>query len=302
MTGVEIMKKYFHGEGKNGPYFEGWYFKCQTKDGRAIGLIPAFHIDSANRPCASLQVIGESGSWWLEYPKEEFAASAGQLHIQVGANVFSETGISLQAEQRGICLRGRLDFGPFLALKSDIMGPFRFLPNMECSHGVISMAHALQGHLTLNGVDLDFSGGTGYIETDRGRAFPKAYLWTQCAWPCGSLMLSVAAIPLMGSCFTGCICAIVHNGEEYRLATYRGVRIEKWSDSGAVIRQGKYRLEVAVLDKQPLPLLAPVNGIMARTIHESLCAEIRCRFWVGETLVLDRTDPNGSFEYSRLPG
>ena len=62
------------------------------------------------------------------------------------------------------------------------MGPFRFLPGMECSHGVISMGHALEGTLTLNGAVLDFAGGTGYVETDRGRSFPSAYLWTQCAW------------------------------------------------------------------------------------------------------------------------
>lgn len=68
----------------------------------------------------------------------------------------------------------------FTPLRSDIMGPFRFLPGMECSHGVISMGHSLEGKLDLNGKRIDFSGGTGYVETDRGRSFPSAYLWTQC--------------------------------------------------------------------------------------------------------------------------
>ena len=84
------------------------------------------------------------------------------------------------------------------------------------------------------------------METDRGRSFPSAYLWTQCAWRearCSSLMLSIADIPLAGVSFTGCICAVLYNGREYRLATYRGARVERWSADGAQIRQGIYRLE-----------------------------------------------------------
>lgn len=292
------LNKYFNGRGKTGPFFEGWYFKCQTKAGKAIALIPAFHITSGNQKSASLQVIADSGAWWLEYPAETFSASRAQFRIQIGPAAFSEAGISLEVEQPGITLHGRLSFGSFLPLKSDIMGPFRFLPNMECSHGVISMTHSLQGMLTLNTEILDFTGGTGYIETDRGRAFPSAYLWAQCSWPCGSLMLSVAMIPLAGVRFTGCICALIYDGKEYRMATYRGVKVERWSGDGALIRQGKYRLEVALLEEQPQPLRAPVNGAMGRTIHESLCAKLRCRFWNGDTLLLDRTDCTGSFEYS----
>lgn len=292
------MSRYFHGQKKSGPYFEGWYFKCQTKAGRSIALIPAFHRDAGNRQSASLQVIADNGSWWLEYPPEAFSASQTQLEIRIGPAAFSEAGISLKIDQPELSLHGRLDFGAFLPLKSDIMGPFRFLPNMECAHGVISMRHSLQGTLTLNGEPLDFNGGTGYLETDRGRGFPSAYLWAQCAWPHGSLMLSVAAIPVAGLRFTGCICALILNGKEYRLATYRGVSVERWSGGGALLRQGKYRLEVELLEEQPQPLRAPVNGAMGRTIHESLCAKLRCRFWSRDTLLLDRTEGTGSLEYS----
>lgn len=294
------MKRYFHGKGKNGPYFEGWYFKCRTKDGKSLALIPAFHADSKNRCSASLQVIADSGTWWIEYPAEQFFAAEPDFYIQVGANIFSEAGLSINIDQPGISLHGKLEFGPFQSLKSDIMGPFRFLSHMECAHGVISMSQTLQGELTLNGAVYDFDGGTGYIETDRGRAFPSTYLWAQGSFPCGDLMLSVATIPLAGICFTGCICSLIHNGREYRLATYRGVKVERWSDHGALLRQGKYRLEIQVPDQQPQPLRAPADGEMGRTIHESLCAKLRCRFWKGDTLLLNQTDLGGSFEYAKL--
>ena len=40
---------------------------------------------------------------------------------------------------------------------------------------------------------------------------------------------------------------------------------------------------------------------MERTIHESLCAEMRYRLWHGKDLVFQHTDVNASFEYSRSP-
>ena len=111
-------------------------------------------------------------------------------------------------------------------------------------------------------------------------------------------MLAIATIPLPVGGFTGCICSILHRGREYRLATYRGTRIETWSSADAVIRQGKYRLEVELLSERRQPLRAPVEGRMERTIHESLCAEVRYRFWHGDNLLFQHTDSNASFEYS----
>ena len=163
------------------------------------------------------------------------------------------------------------------------------------------MGHSLKGTLELNGEQIDFSNGLGYIETDRGRSFPSAYLWTQCVWggpERGSLMLAIATIPLPVGSFTGCICSIFYRGQEYRLATYRGARIETWSSSGTVIRQGKYRLEVELLNERRQALHAPAEGRMERTVHESLCAKVCYRFWHGKDLLLQHTAENASFEYS----
>ena len=293
--------KVFHGEKQSGPYFEGWYLKHQSKNGEMLALIPAFHVDSIGRRSASLQVICDSGSWWLEYPETQFQASPNQFQVRLGQSYFGAQGIEVDINQNGIFLQGTLKYGPFTALKSDIMGPFRWFAGMQCSHGVISMGHSLEGSLCLNGDVLGFSGGTGYLETDRGRSFPDAYLWTQCGWNRvgdDGLMLAAATIPLPVGGFTGCICAILHHGREYRLATYRGAKIEAWSSSGASIRQGKYRLEVRILEKHGQPLRAPVNGGMERTIHESLRAEVNYCFWRGRELLFRHTDPCASFEYA----
>lgn len=295
----DFVKAYFHGENKSGPYFEGWYFKCQNQEGHSLALIPAFHVREDGQKSASIQVITEDDTWWLEYSASLFTAASDSLCIQIGGNIFSEDGLLLDIEQEGLSLHGRVSFGPFHSLKSDIMGPFRWLSNMECAHSVISMGHSLQGRLELNGRILELSGGMGYIEADRGRSFPSAYLWTQCMWEGCSLMLSIAAIPFGKLHFTGCICAIVLNGQEYRTATYRGVRIQRWSSKGAVLVQGKYRLEMQLLNQKAQPLRAPCDGDMNRTIHESLCAKVRYRFWRDGELLIDHTDTHAGFEYAK---
>ena len=293
--------QYYHGASRNNSYFEGWYLKYQTKKGDGIALIPAIHIDGTGQRKISLQIITDNASWWLEFPETEFHAAQNRFHVRIGKNIFSQEETRLHVECKGISLHGVLRHGPFTPLGSDIMGPFRFFPGMECAHGVISMGHLLHGTLNLNGEEMDFSDGIGYIETDRGRSFPNRYLWTQCLWrepQRSSLMLSVATIPLPAGRFTGCICAVLHNGREYRLATYRGARIEQWSDAGAVIRQGNHRLSVQLLEQRSHPLRAPVDGVMGRTVHESLRAKARYCFWRGDELLFEHTDDCASFEYA----
>lgn len=293
------MKQFFHGEDKTGPYFEGWYFKCQTKDGYSLALIPAMHISGDGMKSASIQVVMEDDAQWVEYPSSSFVVSRDSADIRIGENLFFETGLLVNMESKGFSLHGEVMFGPFHSLKSDIMGPFRWLANMECTHCVISMGHSLHGKLELNGRILDLDGGTGYIESDRGRSFPNAYLWTQCIWENCSLMLSVATIPLRKFHFTGCICAIVLNGAEYRIATYRGAKIVNWSDRGALIIQGKYKIEIELLEQCTQMLRAPSDGIMDRIIHESLCAKVRFRFWREGELLFDHMDTHAGFEYSK---
>ena len=48
-----MKEKYFHGTGKKGPYFEGWYLKHQNK-GKTIAFIPAVHADKEGNWTASI--------------------------------------------------------------------------------------------------------------------------------------------------------------------------------------------------------------------------------------------------------
>ena len=54
-----------------------------------------------------------------------------------------------------------------------VMGPFSFVPFMECYHGVVNIDHKISGSLMINNEEIDFTDGYGYIEKDWGKSFPN---------------------------------------------------------------------------------------------------------------------------------
>lgn len=196
-------------------------------------------------------------------------------------------------------IHGMVKYGPFLSLRSPIMGPFHFLP-MQCSHEILSMRHSLSGKFMVEDTLMDFSGGTGYIEGDYGRSFPKNYLWLQCnAFKENlSIMVSIAHIPIFGFTFTGCICAITYKGREYRLATYKGVHIRLATEEKIILTQGHYTLCILLKPAKTLPLYSPQNGQMTGTIHESICTKADFTFRYKGSLIFHAKSNRCSYEYN----
>ena len=297
--------KNFHGSRGSGPFFEGWYLKHQG-GGRTIAFIPSFHRDDRGKTFASLQVITGEGSWQKRYPGESFWAHRRAFQVLMGQEFYcSAKGLQANLDLPGLRVEGRLEYGPFTPLESDIMGPFRFVPCLQCNHGVLSLAHTLSGVLTVNGEDWDLEGGTGYLEKDWGNSFPSAYLWTQCGWTHRglpwSVMISAATIPLGPGGFDGCICALLLGGKQVRIATYLGAKILGWNSRGVLLRQGSLTLEARYLGggRGGQDLSAPDRGAMSRVIRESASCPVRYRLWQGSRLVMDALRENASFEAGR---
>lgn len=191
---------------------------------------------------------------------------------------------------------GALRFGSPARLRYDIMGLFRFVPFLECRHRVFRMSHPVDGKVTLNGREYDFSGGEGYIEGDRGVSFPKWYGWTQCGFPGGALMLSVAEIPFGPLRFTGTIGVVMLRGREYRLATYLGARVARVTKEEICVEQGNLRLTAKLREPPSCGLLVPKNGEMTRIIRENVACRAHYQFLKdGETILSFETDA-ASFE------
>ena len=273
-------------------YFCGWYMKSQNASGM-LALIPAWHVSGGEKSC-SLQLITEEGAWKLLFPYDRFQKSKNGLFID--GNWFGRDGVRLDIRTDDVEIVGQLRFGPLTPIRYDIMGPFRYVPYLQCRHSVFSMAHTVNGHLRINGICYEFTDGLGYMEGDRGRSFPREYLWTQCHFRDGSLMLSVAEIPFPGFCFTGVIGLIHYQGREYRLATYLGAKVLAIGNGEVTVVQGRRELTVKLLKKGGYPLAAPEKGSMCRTIHESASCKAQYCFREGEKTVFSFTSDQASFE------
>lgn len=273
--------------------FYGWYLKCQS-DTQTLAVIPAIHNARNKRTC-SIQVITDNDAWTVTFPADLFKRKGRNIFI--GENRFGEKGIHLAIHTSQLTIRGKLNFGQLFPLKYDIMGPFALVPFMECRHSVWSMRHSVTGDVCINGQRYSFQNAWGYWEGDRGRSFPKQYIWTQCCFRGGALMLSVADIPMAGIHFTGVIGTILWQGKEYRIATYLGARAVQIQNRMVRVIQGSMELDVRLLEASEHPLKAPVKGNMVRTIHESTSCRAFYQFRKnGYTLFAFETD-RASFEF-----
>lgn len=274
-------------------FFCGWYFRCQS-DHQTLAIIPSVHKTGKSSFC-TIQLITDTGAFHAQFPYSHFQKEGDQ--ISVGNNRFGADGIALDIQTSDLRVSGSVRFGAFTPIAYDIMGPFRYIPFLQCRHSVYSMHHTVDGEISINGFPYAFQNSLGYIEGDRGHSFPREYVWTQCSFPKGALMLSIADIPFGAFHFTGVIGIVLLRGKEYRLATYLGARAVKITAEEIIVRQGKYTLRIKPQGPMGLPLQAPVAGAMSRTIHEHPACRMYYRFDDSGIPLLELQAGNAAFEY-----
>lgn len=135
--------------------FCGWYFKCQSPE-HTLAVIPAFHSGGG-----SIQLITDTGAWHAGFPASRLSRK-GHL-ISLGENCFDTSGFTLRLDTPEISAFGAVHFGDLLPLRYDIMGPFRYVPFMECRHSVLSMYHRVTGEVRINGECYRLQNGQGFL-------------------------------------------------------------------------------------------------------------------------------------------
>jgi len=284
---------WYHGQRKQPPFFEGWYFKLiDASEQHRYAVIPGIFLShDPKKHHAFVQVLdGLTGaSAYFTYPPEQFRAAENDFDVKIGPNRFRRDVIRLQLEGDSLALKGELSFEntvpyPVTWTAPGIMGPFGWLTFMECYHGVVSLDHRIEGALTLDGKSLDFSGGRGYIEKDWGESFPSAWIWSQSnhfeqSGTC--LTASIAVIPFKVLKFPGYIVSLWHEKQLYCFATYTGAKLEKLNVSDTtvewILRTRQHRLEMVATRAQGGLLHEPNRQEMHRRVEETLRATIDVR-------------------------
>ena len=273
--------------------FCGWYFRCQS-DHQTLAVIPSIHKTRELCFCI-IQLITDTGAFHVQFPYSDYRMIGNQ--IMIGKNCFRKDGITLDIQTPALHASGSVRFGPFTEIQYDIMGPFQYVPFMQCRHSIFSMRHTVDGEIWVNGTPYAFQNAIGYLEGDRGYSFPRESIWTQCSFQDGALMLSIADIPFGAFRFTGVLGVILLRGKEYRLATYLGGRAVKITPDEIIVRQGRLSLIVKPQAPPGHPLQAPVGGAMNRTIHEHPSCRVYYRFEDNGIPLLEIDAPTAACEY-----
>ena len=283
----------YHGTHKTGPFFEGWYFKLiDASQQKRWCIIPGVYIGKNPADThAFIQVMdGVSGqSSYQPFDYRAFVTRQDRFEVNLANNRFSAAGARLDISLPDLNLHGELNFGqaslwPVSILSPGIMGWYAWVPGMECYHGVVSLDHTLQGTLEINGEQVNFNEGRGYIEKDWGKSFPRAWVWMQTnhfSQPGSSLTFSVAIIPWGKTSFDGFIAGLLTSGRLHRFATYTGAHFEEYTVSDhtvhAVLSDRSSRLEVTARRAEGGILRAPTLTQMDRRITETLSAQVQVK-------------------------
>lgn len=167
----------FQGWNRRKSYFEGWYFKVLNKDEtKAFAIIPGIAFDEQGMGQAFIQVLDgkKQTARYHKFGIEEFSPSVDKFNIVIQNNTFSLQSLQLNLPK----LKGELHFTnqvpwPNHWYSPGIMGPYTFLPLMECYHGILSLDHVLTGYLEVEGEYLNFENGRGYAEKRLGTIVSK---------------------------------------------------------------------------------------------------------------------------------
>lgn len=302
----------FQGNKKKKSYFEGWYFKMVAEDGASIlSVIPGISLSgNGEEQHAFVQVINgvTAQTNYYSFPIEEFSFSTKKFAIKIRNNYFSKDSIVLNLKDSDSYVSGEIlhsnpiDYVSGRLFNPGIMGWYRFIPFMECYHGVVSLTHNLKGKLILNDKVHDFDSGRGYIEKDWGSSMPSSWIWMQSnnfSNPNSSLMLSVADIPWIEKSFNGFLGFYYHDNKIHHFATYRSTKMEiDITDSNALKIKIKNRNNTFLLDVKSNTtglLKAPVDGTMDRRIPESIDASIKITMLdkKGKIILMDSTNIAG---------
>lgn len=155
----------------NKSYFEGWYFK-NVNENYGISFIPGINIDENNQK-AFIQVITNNSSYFIDYDINDFKFSNNPFYIKIKNNIFSKEYIHLDIIKQALNLKinGEIKYTNNKNIKTNslnpnIMGPFSYIPFMECNHAILSMKNTANGKIIINDTIIKFENGNGYIEKD----------------------------------------------------------------------------------------------------------------------------------------
>lgn len=148
------------------------------------------------------------------------------------------------------------------------MGPFSYIPFMECNHAILSMQNCIQGSININ-----------------------------------SFMFSIADIPFKFLNFRGIICVLLIDNNEFKFTTYNNTKLIEYdvnsNSLNITLKKGYYYLNIKSTYNEGFKLLAPIKGKMEKDIFESISSSITLTLKKDNTVIFSDTSTKCGVEIVR---
>ena len=299
----------YHGWGRTKSYFEGWYFKLVSKDRKnAFAFIPGIAMDENGKGHSFIQFLDGTNKTaeYFKFDQNDFKIQPYEFDLKIQKNEFSLNHLKIDIENIQVDVKlSHQHPWPSQWYSPGIMGPFSFVPFMQCYHGIVSMDHELTGFITIGDKKIDMTGGRGYMEKDWGSSFPSGYVWMQSNHfkeERISLKSSVARIPWLFSSFNGYIAGVLLYDRIIQFTTYNFTKLQKCNitSSGVhlIYENRQHHLEIEAIRDEATTLIAPIKGFMEGRIEESMTAQINVQLKdkKNKTILLEDSGKNAGLE------
>lgn len=277
----------YHGHGKKKDFFEGWYFKISdSKKENTLAFIPGIFLgkDEDNSHSFIQIVDGISTQYdYLRFKTTEFKASKEAFDIKLDKNRFSLDGFSLDIADSSVNIKGKINFSnvkkwPDTFINPGSMGFYNYLTFMQCYSQVCAMDIELSGSLNINGEDISFENGRGYIEKNWGKDFPYSWIWVQGNQfdkRKAALSCSIGHVPFPLGSFKGFLIGFMIEGDFYTFTTMNRskIKIKRIEDDVEIrVKNSHHLLKMKVSTKPDtyMTLLGPRNDKMIPIVKETL--------------------------------
>lgn len=281
----------YHGKHKNKNFFEGWYFKIvDKKNDCKLAIIPGISYGNNDDDHHSfIQVLNgkESNFNYLSYDINDFRYDNNKFRICINSNIFTLDSMNLSINYNNLSIHGNLIFKNLVKWPGSIINPgsmgfYNYLKFMECYSQVCSLNGSIVGSLSINGANVDFTGGKVYIEKNWGSSFPKSWLWIQSnsfKSRKASVTCSVGTIPFPIKDFTGFLIGVTLENEFYSFTTINNskINIQNFGEDIALTatkKNLKLTLKTYTNPKDFVVLKAPNKGSMTSTVKETINAQV----------------------------
>jgi tocopherol cyclase len=303
----------YHGYNKKGNFFEGWYFKISdSKNKNTFAFIPGIFIGKDEKFSHSfIQIVNgrDVENHYFRYSVDEFIPSRESMDIKVNKSRFSLNGIALDINEPKMKVKGNISFDnirkwPDTFLNPGSMGFYNYLSFMQCYSQVCAMDIVLSGNLNVDGENICFDSGGGYIEKNWGKDFPYSWIWVQgnqFKKHKASISCSIGHIPFPLGSFRGFLIGLMIDEDFYTFTSMNKSKIEvkqRLEDVEIEVRNRHYLLKIKVwTDRNKfMTLKGPRGDKMINLVNETLSGTVELELIdikYGKVIFRDITDCAG---------